>query len=744
MVYSLIHSFTLKKLLTHNINKCFRQSPSCFPLQVVWRKLGDVGDVVSFNDSLDSLLEPPAIPSDSSPSPRSGPVSAMPPPASLPSQGQHNQHNQSHSFTVSHPQPQMASTPLASNLKTSVGGEGSVSGVENQKFENQKYPPAPPMSGVETMKKSMGPPPLSSLTPSSSSMPAPLSGSSAASNNVLRPSQVPNQPSHLGSNYNPPLHSRHGSESAYSRKSPYNTPDSYDFEDKMNSPHDDHHQHYHHPYHQQRREEDQDQDRLVRAYPFVKPSSQQPPPRDQKVPPSQYNPPNKTSSQQPSLSSQQYQQQPSQSEENLPPHFQSHRHRQLQQQQPPSSQHQQHPQQLYHNNQYYQSSNIAPNASSRKSPGFLDDRSNPHPQHPHPSHQHYGSRTDSSLSPTTAPPSISVPPPHQNQSNPPPHPPNHHHQQYSSHALSSSQQYPPHTVRLLDAPGSQSSHKSPVGLSTGVDSRMPLVIRDQTENNPHRQQRVPGGTQQEAIKGSNFTRKDGAMSEPNVSMPGMLYREDRGLGGVDRDRDNYVTDHHRDHSASRQMTVVRAGATVEQQHEKDRKGGSSNSSGGPLPIHTKPSLRGGQSALDVGSAPVATHSSKLSSRPDIQGYGHQHQQHPYYNNNLKKSGPPPSNSSKSNPKSSNQHQHAKGGFVVYPRGGPVSMPLPTHSLSGGDGGSGSMGLSTSGSRPMNTITSARGPGGLRGPAFQEALPSSHRPYQQQEWRQTYLDDSDTL
>ncbi|XP_005106934.1 trithorax group protein osa isoform X2 [Aplysia californica] len=70
---------------------------------VVWRKLGDVGDVGSFNESSDSLLDPPFVP-DSPIKPNTSVMSAP---------GGGVSHGQAHSHSVSQPLPQMASTPLA-------------------------------------------------------------------------------------------------------------------------------------------------------------------------------------------------------------------------------------------------------------------------------------------------------------------------------------------------------------------------------------------------------------------------------------------------------------------------------------------------------------------------------------------------------------------------------------------------------------------------------------------------------
>ena len=75
---------------------------------MVWRKLGDVGDVGNLNESSDSILDPPfLVQSPGEPDQAAGaPSSANPTPPF--SQGP------AHSYSLAQPQPQMASTPLAS------------------------------------------------------------------------------------------------------------------------------------------------------------------------------------------------------------------------------------------------------------------------------------------------------------------------------------------------------------------------------------------------------------------------------------------------------------------------------------------------------------------------------------------------------------------------------------------------------------------------------------------------------
>ncbi|XP_059139511.1 uncharacterized protein LOC131927739 isoform X2 [Physella acuta] len=77
---------------------------------VVWRKLGDVGDVGRFNDSTDSILDPPYL-SDS--------------PGKPPSMAYSNY--------IPQPQPQMASTPLSATVKPTVGkNQYGQAGLEPQ------------------------------------------------------------------------------------------------------------------------------------------------------------------------------------------------------------------------------------------------------------------------------------------------------------------------------------------------------------------------------------------------------------------------------------------------------------------------------------------------------------------------------------------------------------------------------------------------------------------------------------
>ncbi|GFS23380.1 coiled-coil domain-containing protein 85C-like [Elysia marginata] len=74
---------------------------------VVWRKLGDVGDVGNLNESSDSILDPPFIAQSPGDLNQAGGAASPTGPTPAFSQGQ------AHSYNLAQPQPQMASTPLA-------------------------------------------------------------------------------------------------------------------------------------------------------------------------------------------------------------------------------------------------------------------------------------------------------------------------------------------------------------------------------------------------------------------------------------------------------------------------------------------------------------------------------------------------------------------------------------------------------------------------------------------------------
>ncbi|RUS88159.1 hypothetical protein EGW08_004056 [Elysia chlorotica] len=85
---------------------------------VVWRKLGDVGDVGNLNESSDSILDPPFL--TQSPGNPDQPVTSSPLGPPQPFTGQ----SQAHSHSLAQPQPQMASTPLASGPVRTVPQHG--------------------------------------------------------------------------------------------------------------------------------------------------------------------------------------------------------------------------------------------------------------------------------------------------------------------------------------------------------------------------------------------------------------------------------------------------------------------------------------------------------------------------------------------------------------------------------------------------------------------------------------------